>query len=107
MSLPFPKLLPLVSLLPHSQLFSLSRSGTFHATDTTAALYRMVRETLCDETHSFELVTHPDRKKVPDSTTETLKTCGLVPTAIVNFVSGDAEKAEIKAPLRAAARPFS
>jgi hypothetical protein len=80
--------------------------GTFHATDSTAALYRMARESLLDETISFQLVTHPERTLIEDSPEVTLKDKGLVPTAIVNFSCPSHPHAALKPFFRNEARPF-
>lgn len=80
--------------------------GTFHAFDTTASLYSMAREALHDESLPFELVTHPDRKPIPDSAEETLKTARLVPTAVVNFVCPAKPDAPLKQAVQQAVTPF-
>lgn len=66
----------------------------------------MAREALQDESLPFELVTHPERKRIPDSTEATLKSSGLVPSAVVNFVCSTASDASLKQTLQHAARPF-
>lgn len=85
---------------------SLYHAGTFHTTDSLAALYRMAREALVDESLPFQLVTHPDRKPLQDSGDITLKASGLVPTAIVNFVCPTNPNAALKPVILHMARRF-
>ena len=67
----------------------LTRTGTFEAYDTVGSLYEFVLSCLASDSTLFELRDHATRTTL-ENPQALLRDVGLIPSAIVNFVSANA-----------------